>query len=64
FLSTESDEEAVYRSLIGLGNMRSSGVLTDANKSKIAPLLSSVKVSQTGPNRLADAIKEINTLVK
>ncbi|OAV86226.1 hypothetical protein PTTG_01746 [Puccinia triticina 1-1 BBBD Race 1] len=69
FVSTESEEEAVYRSLIGLGNMifsqRASGLLTDEDKTKVAAaLLSSVEGGQTGPNRLSDAIKEIDTLIK
>ncbi|POW11920.1 hypothetical protein PSTT_04936, partial [Puccinia striiformis] len=68
FVTTESEEEGVYRSLIGLGNLisfqRSSGTLSDTEKSTIATLLFSVKGGQTGPNRLSDAIKEINSLIK
>ncbi|KAI9630465.1 hypothetical protein KEM48_013961 [Puccinia striiformis f. sp. tritici PST-130] len=68
FVITESEEEGVYRSLIGLGNLisfqRSSGTLSDTEKSTIATLLSSVKGGQSGPNRLSDAIKEINSLIK
>ncbi|EFP78728.2 uncharacterized protein PGTG_04684 [Puccinia graminis f. sp. tritici CRL 75-36-700-3] len=68
FVSAEAEEEAVYRSLIGLGNMvssqKTSGLLTSEAKSKIATLLSYVQGGRTGPNRLSDAIKEISTLIK
>jgi len=68
FATTESDEEAVYRSLIGLGNMvsyqSSSGLLTDETKRNISTQLSFIKGGRTGPNRLSDAIKEISALIK
>lgn len=67
FIRAESDEEVIYRSLIGLGNLVSAGNilgnLGDRDKKSISGVLSTIQVDKSAGNRLSNAIKEIRALI-